>query len=242
VKLALVVSCEHGGNRVPARYRAQFAAATKALASHRGWDAGALTFARELARALGAPLFACTTTRLLIDLNRSLGHPRLFSEWSRELPAIERDALVERWWRPHRAALEDFILEQSPRRVTVLHLSVHSFTPRWQGRARPVDVGLLYDPARDRERGFARAWQRSLQALRSELRVRRNQPYRGNADGLTSALRERFPEQRYLGLELELSQRFPRGDAAAWRLLRRAVVQSLQETLQPTVRARWSTG
>ena len=37
--------------------------------------------------------------------------------------------------------------------------------------------------------------------------MRRNAPYRGNADGLTTALRRELPASRYEGIELELNQR-----------------------------------
>jgi hypothetical protein len=37
----LLVSCEHGGNRVPARYVALFEGAADVLATHRGYDLGA---------------------------------------------------------------------------------------------------------------------------------------------------------------------------------------------------------
>jgi hypothetical protein len=40
------------------------------------------------------------------------------------------------------------------------------------------------------------------------LRVRRNAPYRGSADGLTRALRDELPASRYLGFEIELNQRW----------------------------------
>ena len=62
----LLVTCEHGGNRVPKRYRRLFAGWESVLASHRGYDPGALTLARELARAFDAPLVASTVTRLLV--------------------------------------------------------------------------------------------------------------------------------------------------------------------------------
>ena len=45
----LLVTCEHGGNRVPKEYRRLFAGWEPVLASHRGYDPGALTLARELA-------------------------------------------------------------------------------------------------------------------------------------------------------------------------------------------------
>jgi predicted N-formylglutamate amidohydrolase len=229
VKPALVFTCEHGGNRVPARYQEHFEGAARAVASHRGWDRGALPLARELARAFAAPLFACTTTRLLVDPNRSVGHPGLFSEWTRDLSRAEREAILARWWAPHREDVERTVRSRARGRRPVLHLSVHSFTPRWKGRARTVDVSLLYDPSRAPERAFAGAWLGALGTRRPELRLRRNQPYRGTADGLTSYLRTRFPEERYLGIELEVSQRFPLASSSSWRRLRRDLVETLRE-------------
>lgn len=231
-KLAPVVSCEHGGNRVPARHRGVLRGAARALDSHRGWDRGALELARELARALAAPLVASTVTRLLVDANRSLRSPRLFSEWTRGLPREERDGILAAWWAPHRTAVEGLVRARARRRKSVLHLSVHSFTPRWKGRARTVDVGLLYDPARRPERAFAARWRAALRERRPELRLRTNQPYRGIEDGLTTSLRERFDERHYLGLELEVSQRFPLGPAAEWRRLRRDLGETLLAALE----------
>ena len=122
----------------------------------------------------------------------------------------------------------------------VVHLSIHSFTPRFAGRARAVDVGLLYDPAHGRERAFAGEWLTALRARRGDLRLRRNQPYRGTSDGLTTFLRARLDERRYLGLELEISQRFPRGSSARWRELRRDVEGALRTALTSPAVARWS--
>jgi predicted N-formylglutamate amidohydrolase len=239
VKPAIVVTCEHGGNRVPARYRKAFARAGADLASHRGWDEGALVVAREVARMLDAPLFSCTTTRLLVDTNRSLRHPRVFSDWSRSLPAEERGRIVDRFWRPHRAAVEDLVRTKSRRRGVVLHLSIHSFAPFWDGHERAVDVACLYDPARRRERAFVSAWLGELRARAAELRLRRNEPYKGTADGLTTALRRSFDEERYLGIELELSQGFPRGAPERWKRLRRDLADSLRAALTEARIEQW---
>ena len=174
-----LITCEHAGNRVPPRYRALFRGAARVLRSHRGWDRGALAVARDLARALAAPLLFTETTRLLVDTNRSIGNPGLFSEWSRTLSPEERSEALERCWHPHRAAVEELARAATRGRGSVLHLAIHSFTPRWRGRPRAVDVGFLYDPARRRERRFAMEWQRALRERRADLRLRRNQPYRG---------------------------------------------------------------
>src|SRR5690606_35692473 len=139
------LSCEHGGNRIPARWAPLFEGADEVLASHRGWDPGALSLARTLARRLGAPLVATTVSRLLVEPNRSPGHPRLFSEFTHGLPAAERKELLARYFMPHRArvrAVAEGVRERSGR---VLHLGVHSFTPVLDGRIRDVDLGVLYD-------------------------------------------------------------------------------------------------
>ncbi len=212
----LLVTCEHGGNRVPARYRGLFPRAL--LESHRGWDPGALHLAREL-----APGVICTTTtRLLVDCNRSEGHPRLFHE---AVPRAERARILERYYRPHRERVRAALRGGLP----VLHLGIHSFTPVLDGRRRDVDIGLLYDPSRPREREFARRWAAALRRARPDLRVRMNRPYKGTSDGLTTSLRALVPDSRYAGIELEVSQAFPLGGAGRWRALRAALVASLEQ-------------
>jgi len=203
---AIVVSCEHGGNAVPARYRPLFAAHRALLASHRGYDRGALAMARTLAAAFGAPLAAATTTRLLVDLNRSPGHPQLYSRVTRSASPAVRESIFERHYLPHRRRVESLVGRSIGSGRPTLHLSCHSFAAVFDGVARNADVGLLYDPARAAEAALCEAWQRELRVLSPDLRVRRNYPYLGRADGFTTWWRRRHPETVYLGIELELNQ------------------------------------
>jgi predicted N-formylglutamate amidohydrolase len=193
-----------------------FGSQSRLLASHRGWDPGALWIARGLARRLRAPLVAATTTRLLVDLNRSPRNPAIFSELTRGLTSEERDRLITTVHGPHWRRIRE-ALDRAPR--PVVHLAVHSFAPRLDGRIRAFDLGLLYDPARARERAFAACLRARLAAADGSLRVRRNAPYRGNSDGLTTALRRERPAAGYLGLELELNQALLRSAAGRARLL-----------------------
>lgn len=234
MKQALLLTCEHADNRVPARYREALRGAGRALRTHRGFDPGAHELARRLARALDAPLLACTTTRLLIDPNRSAGHPRRFSEWTRELPPDERARIAARYWEPHRREVEAWARARLTRGEHALHLSIHSFTPIWKGRRRDVDVGFLFDPRSRGERRLADAWLEALRTLEPRLRLRRNRPYRGDGDGLTTDLRQALGMRRYTGLELELNQRFPRGAPARWRRLQASLVESLRTALAAT--------
>lgn len=208
----VVVSCEHGGYDVPRAHLGRFGDAGETLRTHRGWDAGAAPLARRLSAHLGAPCFVATVTRLLVDLNRSAHHPAVFSEFTRALPAGERAALIETYHTPHRARVERAVREALDAGFDVLHLGVHSFTPAWRGEPRAVDLSLLYDPARDAERTLAARWVAGLAAALPEWRIRRNVPYRGTSDGLTTTLRKAFPDPRYMGIEIEVNQRFVGAD------------------------------
>lgn len=221
----LVLTCEHGGNRVPREYASLFRGARAVLDSHRGWDAGALDLARGMARRTGSALHACTWTRLLVEPNRSAHNPRLWSSFTRELPRAQKQRILERYWRPHYREVEAAIDAAARRARSVLHVAVHSFTPVLDGERRNADVGLLYDPRRPRERALARRWKALLRELAPELRVRFNYPYLGLCDGLTTAQRKRFSDRRYAGFELELNQALlahPR-----WAQLERALVESV---------------
>lgn len=230
-RLAYLVTCEHGGNRIPTPYRGCFAGAEAVLHTHRGYDPGALPMARGLARKLGAPLIASTTSRLLIELNRSPWHPLLFSEFTRPLDAAARAQIRARYYTPYRDEVEAAITHLSRTGACVIHLSSHSFTPELHGVIRHADVGLLYDPQRLAEKAFCRNWKHRLAALAPQLRVRLNYPYRGNSDGLTAYLRRRFAPNRYLGVELEINQRFYMRDRAAWNRLRRAILISVEHAV-----------
>ena len=93
--LQLLLSSEHGTNHVPAALGGLFASrATRfALKSNRGWDPGSLWLAQRLSRRFSAPLVVARVSRLVVDPNRSSGHPHLFSEFTAPLPAGTRSAL-----------------------------------------------------------------------------------------------------------------------------------------------------
>ena len=228
---ALVISCEHGGNEVPPAYAALFAGHEALLPTHRGWDPGALELARQMAGALGAPLFAATTTRLLIDLNRSIGHRQLHSEATRSLALAARRDIAALHYRPHRDAVESEIARLIASGQQVVHIASHSFTPELHGVVRQADVAWLYDTRRAGETLLARRWLDALRQRRPSLKLRRNYPYDGKGDGLTSLLRKRHAPERYVGIELEVNQRFCLAGGDAWTALRADLVQSLGDVL-----------
>jgi predicted N-formylglutamate amidohydrolase len=210
----LIVSCEHGGNRVPPRFEKLFS--KKLLGTHRGYDPGALAAARDFARATGAPLFYSTISRLLVELNRPLEHPQVFFK---RFPQATREALLRRYYFPYWKAVETRVARAINAGNPVLHLSCHSFTPKFRGVRRTTDVGLLFDPRRKVEGQFCRRWRSAILERDRNLKVRYNDPYRGAFPSLVDSLRRKFP-QRYVGIQIEINQKFPRGDQRRWRRLR----------------------
>jgi predicted N-formylglutamate amidohydrolase len=192
---------------VPKTYAPLFAGAADVLATHRGYDLGALDVARALGRRLGVTPFTATTTRLVVDLNRSPGNRHVFSPYTRPLtPAQRGEALAKHYW-PYRKAVEDRVAAAVGAGESVLHVSAHSFTPVLRGEIRHCDVGLLYDPRRRGEVRFVAAWHAALRAAAPQLVLRRNYPYRGVSDSLVTQLRCRYGSRGYVGLELEVNQK-----------------------------------
>ncbi|HVS23998.1 MAG TPA: N-formylglutamate amidohydrolase [Gammaproteobacteria bacterium] len=224
----LVLTCEHGGNRVPREYAALFRGADDVLASHRGWDPGALTLARTFARRLRRPLLAVTWSRLFVEANRAAHNPRIWSRFTKGLPKAEREGILARFWRPHRTEVEEAVAEAAGK-TPVVHVAVHSFTPELDGEVRNADVALLYDSRRKREAALCRRWAEILKRLDPSLRVRHNYPYSGMSDGLTTWLRKRHAEARYLGVELEINQALV--GARGWQAFQRRMADSLTELM-----------
>lgn len=230
-EIACVVTCEHGGNRVPLEHAHLFTGLEDALSGHRGWDPGALDVARDLASFLGCDLFAGSVTRLLVDLNRSEGHPRLFSEATRGLPPEAREEILRFYYHPHRRRVRERVAGLLAAGTPVLHVAAHSFTPVLAGLERKADVGLLYDPARGIEAHFCRLWREALLDLAPKLRVRRNYPRSGVSDGLTASLRREFG-QGYAGVELEVNQLHAGKGGREWTRLRRVLAVSAHKALE----------
>lgn len=226
-----LVTCEHGGNRIPAPYRKHFRGHEDLLASHRGYDMGALAMARALAASLSAPLHYSTVSRLLIDLNRSPRHTNLYSEITRPLPQQARKAIAQRYYLPYRNAIEAQVEQAVLQRRPVIHISSHSFTPELNGEVRNADIGLLYDTRRPGETSLCQRWRSALKEYAPALRVRMNYPYSGSSDGLTAALRKRFASDLYTGIELELNRLHAQAGKAHWHALRSALTRSLLQAL-----------
>lgn len=201
---AILLSCEHASNQVPPHLSAFFHGAQIALKTHRGFDLGAQEICQELEERMHCPSYYGSLSRLVVDLNRSEHHPKVFSQWTEGLNPVEKEYLLDSVHRPFRKQVLEAIQGLRASGQTVLHLSIHSFTPVLNGELRNNDLGFLYDPTRKAEQRLAIQWEKNVEA-KGHLRVRRNYPYRGISDGHVTDLRKRFKDG-YLGFEIEWNQ------------------------------------
>lgn len=207
----VAISCEHGGNEIPPPFKRRYIPHRDMLKSHRGWDPGALEVARFLASQFRVPIVESEISRLLVDLNRSIGNPDVFSSVSRHFSEVEKQEILNKYYYPHRDRLFRIINAKATEGKQILHISVHSFTPCLNGKERNADIGILYDPSVSAEKIFSREFALSLKKNLNDFGiagvVRKNYPYRGKADGVTSWMRKEVP-RLYAGIEVEIGQRF----------------------------------
>jgi predicted N-formylglutamate amidohydrolase len=216
-----MITCEHAGNQVPDSYAYLFKDHEDVLQTHRGYDPGAWEIAQYISNQLNVPVFGCHTTRLLVEANRSLGSSELFSEFSKPLSEIDKQKILNQYYVPYRQAVVEALLQMNK---PIIHISIHTFTPIWEGKERKVDIGLLFDQERKHEEVFCDKWKAGLDQLLPGLQVKFNEPYKGIHDGFTTYLRKKYPED-YIGIEVEINQKyFFLND---WETIAKALVKSI---------------
>jgi predicted N-formylglutamate amidohydrolase len=174
-----LITCDHAGNRLP-RALGTLGLPEAELERHIAWDLGAAEVARSLARELGAFAILQTYSRLVIDCNRPLGVPSSIPQISENTaipgnqglsPARCRERARAIFQPYHERIVSEFERRARTGQASVL-VALHSFTPTFDGVARPWHAGVLYN----RDARLARAL---LGLLRQDpaLVVGDNEPY-----------------------------------------------------------------
>ena len=178
------ITCDHAANTVPDFVNnGDLGVAPPDMARHIAWDIGAAGVAQALGVLLDSPVILSNFSRLVIDPNRGLDDPTLLMRLydgtiipaNRHADDADLNTRLERCYHPYHAALERL----SARPGATL-LSIHSFTPRLNGRSlRPWEVGILYSHQ------DARLAQALLHRLHEEpdLTIGENEPYSGHLPG-----------------------------------------------------------
>lgn len=144
--------CEHAGNRLPIALD-NLGLSGKDLERHIAWDIGARAVALKLAERMKAPLYMQRYSRLVCDCNRRPDVPTFIVERSEDtdipgnvgLSQAERYARARTiFWPFHDAISAALDRREADGRRTIL-LTIHSFTPVFLGRARPWEIGVLFN-------------------------------------------------------------------------------------------------
>jgi len=225
-KLAVVLSCEHGGNDIPKHYASLFEKDKNVLRTHRGYDIGALDLFKCFKNGQVVYSQFATTSRLVVDINRSLHRKSLFSEFTKALPAPEKANILREIYYAFRNPFKQKVYSFWEQDRTVLHLSVHSFTPELNGAIRQTDFGILYHPGRPREKHFAKVWKSKIEKVLPGFRTRFNYPFQGKPDGHVRYFRD-IEREKYLGIEFEMNQKYA-GDKSICEKLGVAFKQAIE--------------
>jgi len=148
----LIFLCDHAANALPEGY-GSLGLPPQLLATHIAFDIGAAEVVRALAARFGASAILARWSRLLIDLNRGGDDPTLVMKLSdgsvipgnRDAGAEEIAARLRKWHAPYHAAIASEIARLRHSGTVPVLVSIHSFTPLWKGRARPWEIGVLWD-------------------------------------------------------------------------------------------------
>ena len=197
----LLVVVDHASNRVPADI--DLGIGEDLLDKHIAWDIGAAALGRALCARTGCPGLFGNVSRLVLDLHREPDSPALIPAESdghaipgnAALSAGEREARLERFWRPYHARLAKMIEQAQPELI----LAIHSFTPQLEtsdGPMRPWEIGILYNKD-------DRAARTAISVLRRGGFVTGdNEPYSGRLLNATMNMHAEANRTPYLAIEI----------------------------------------
>ncbi|MDB4975744.1 MAG: hypothetical protein JWN48_4085 [Myxococcaceae bacterium] len=212
----IFLTCEHASQALPPRWRWP-TPDLRLVDTHWAYDLGARELTLELAAALDASAVLARFTRLLADPNREESHADVFRTQADGEPVLlnlgldeaDKARRIEGYHRPYHAAVDAALAAVD---APVL-LSVHSFTPLYQGQPRDVQLGVLFN----RDQTEALALGAALSAQLDEVAY--NEPWSGRMGLIYSAERHADRHGRR-ALELEVRQDLAVQPAYRARLVR----------------------
>ena len=184
-KNRIILICDHASNYIPSAYK-NLGLKKNQIQRHIGWDIGAAAVAKKLSINLDATLIMSGYSRLLIDCNRPFGVSEAFIKRSEntvipgnlKLTKKEKKYRAKKFCIPYRNKIDKIIKFRIKKNIIPIIVSIHSFTPIYNGKSRPWHLGLLY-----------RREKRIFSLLKKELRKDKstnigiNEPYKCNLNG-----------------------------------------------------------
>jgi predicted N-formylglutamate amidohydrolase len=198
----LVLTCEHASAHLPEPWK--WPEEDRWLVdTHWASDIGAAEFTRRVAQRMNVPAVLARFSRLLVDPNRPLGSETLFREnadgrtvhLNEALLDAERVRRIDRFYHPYHAAVSAMV--ERSRGDTVF--SIHTFTDTYEGDARILEIGVLFDEDEEPARRLVRHLEEA------GFHVLQNEPWSGKA-GLAYSPVRHAREFGRCALEIEARQ------------------------------------
>lgn len=215
----LLLTCEHASERLPERWRWP-REDVRLRGTHWAYDLGAAELTHDLAEGLASAAVLSRFSRLLADPNRHEEDPSIFRDLAEGAPVMlnaritseDRQARLDGYWRRYHDVVDR---EAAATGASVL-LSVHTFTPVYEGNPRAMEVGVLFadEDTLGAELAEAFAAEGFVVAL--------NEPYSGK-EGLIYAAERHAKAHGLAPLEIEVRQ-----DLAVQPEVRARVVAALR--------------
>jgi predicted N-formylglutamate amidohydrolase len=200
-----VFTCEHATHLLPEWTPEP--ADRLLLEDHWGWDIGAADLTRTLIELTGSCGVLSRFSRLICDPNRDASEESFVVErvdgqpisFNRAVDAADRRRRQHRYADPYHDAIDRTIRARKAVGTPVRLCSIHSFTPLYLGRARPMEVGVLFD-AHDEH-----AWRLGGALAEQGLETVLNAPYSGH-EGMMYAAQRHGTAHDIVYVELEVRQ------------------------------------
>lgn len=200
---SVLITCEHATQRMPEGW--DWPDEDRRLVdTHWAYDLGARDLALALAARLEVGAVLSRFSRLIIDPNRPEDSPTLFRTHAEGAPVHlntthltprEAERRIEELLRPYHTVVDARVGFSGAHTL----LSMHSFTPVYEGERRALEVGVLHDL----DEGLAERLAARL--AEAGIRVAVNEPYSGK-EGLMYSVDRHARAHDRASVELEVRQ------------------------------------
>lgn len=213
----ILLVCDHASNVVPSAL-GTLGLEEETFDRHIAYDIGAAAVTRGLADRLDASAVLAGYSRLVIDVNRPPGHPdSIVAEndgipvpGNQDIDAEARRGRVREVFEPYHDAVNRALARLWDRGPSPALFSIHSFSPRFGGKPRPWDVGVLWN----RDPRIALPLMEHLEKF--ELRVGDNEPYSGHDLAYTIDMHGAAAGIANCAIEINQDQLMDKGSILRW--------------------------
>ncbi len=148
----VLLVCDHASNRFPKSLGTMGLDYLDRL-SHITVDIGSRATTESLARQLNTTAILCQYSRLIVDCNRNLSDNSAYLDKSdgvdipgnQNLNNNEKEIRESEIYWPYHNAIDTQISRLKRQKVSPIIISIHSFTPVFNGNKREWEVGVLWD-------------------------------------------------------------------------------------------------